>query len=69
MPWNDISWASPDRRRRDFASATMGDRLAAVGRRINVNDQWIAATDVAHDLTVFTQDSDYAVLADLVVQT
>jgi len=47
----------------------MGDRLAAVGRRIDVNDQWIAATDVAHDLTVFTQDSDYAVLADLVVQT
>ena len=39
------------------------------GAGINVNDQWIAATDVAHDLTVFTQDSDYAVLADLVVQT
>ncbi len=47
------------------AWASMRVRLAEVGRRINVNDLWIAATAVARDLTVFTQDSDYSVLADL----
>ena len=34
-------------------------RLAEEGRRINVNDLWIAAVAAANDLPVVTQDSDY----------
>ena len=29
------------------------------GRRLGVNDSWIAATAMAHDLVVVTQDDDY----------
>ena len=29
------------------------------GRRMPVNDSWIAATAIAHDLAVVTQDDDY----------
>lgn len=47
------------------AWAAMRVRLAEAGRRINVNDLWIAATAVAHGLTVFTQDADYSVLSGL----
>ena len=36
--------------------------LADAGRRANVNDLWIAATAVAHDLPVVTQDDDFDVL-------
>lgn len=39
--------------------------LVEAGRRINVNDLWIASTALAHDLPVATQDDDYAVLAGL----
>lgn len=39
--------------------ASMRVRLAETGRRINVNDLWIAAIAVANDLPVVTQDSDY----------
>ncbi len=35
------------------------------GRRINVNDLWIAAAAIANNLPVVTQDDDFAVLADL----
>jgi predicted nucleic acid-binding protein len=34
--------------------------LAAAGRRLNVNDLWIAATALANDLPVVTQDDDFA---------
>jgi predicted nucleic acid-binding protein len=37
------------------------------GRRIGVNDSWIAATALAHDLAVVTQDDDYDGLPGLVV--
>lgn len=37
-------------------------RLAEEGRRINVNDLWIAAVAAANDLPVVTQDSDYDAL-------
>lgn len=37
--------------------ATMRVRLAEEGRRINVNDLWIAAVAAANDLPVVTQDS------------
>lgn len=39
--------------------ATLRVRLAEEGRRINVNDLWIAAVAAANDLAVITQDSDY----------
>ena len=32
------------------------------GRRPKANDTWIAATAVAHDLTVYTQDDDFAAI-------
>lgn len=35
------------------------------GRRIKVNDLWIAAVALANDLPVLTQDDDFATLADL----
>ena len=38
--------------------ATFRVRLAEEGRRINVNDLWIAAVAAANDLPVVTQDSD-----------
>lgn len=37
--------------------------LAESGRRVNVNDLWIAATAAAHGLPVVTQDDDFAPLA------
>ncbi|WP_206050752.1 type II toxin-antitoxin system VapC family toxin [Nocardioides speluncae] len=40
-------------------------RLHEEGRRINVNDLWIAAVALANDLPVVTQDDDFAVLNDL----
>lgn len=39
--------------------------LAEAGLRANVNDLWIAATAVAHDLPVVTQDNDYDILVGL----
>jgi predicted nucleic acid-binding protein len=33
--------------------------LAEAGRRLNVNDLWIAATALAHELPVVTQDDDF----------
>ena len=39
--------------------------LAEVGRRINVDDLWIAATAAAHNLPVVTQDDDFAPLAGI----
>ncbi|HEV2087767.1 MAG TPA: type II toxin-antitoxin system VapC family toxin [Cryptosporangiaceae bacterium] len=39
--------------------------LAEAGRRVNVNDLWIAATAVAHGLPVITQDADFDPLGDV----
>ena len=36
--------------------------LAQVGRRVNVNDLWIAATAAANGLPVVTQDDDFDAL-------
>lgn len=33
--------------------------LADFGRRLNVNDLWVAATALAHDVAVITQDDDF----------
>jgi len=35
------------------------------GRRVNVNDMWIAATAMANQLPIVTQDDDFDALADL----
>jgi predicted nucleic acid-binding protein len=44
------------------AWAQMRAYLAAAGRRVNVNDMWIAATAAAHEIPVFTQDGDFDAL-------
>ena len=43
--------------------AVLRVHLAEAGRRINVNDLWIAATAVAHGLPVVTQDDDFEPVA------
>jgi hypothetical protein len=45
--------------------ARMRVLLAEDGRRANVNDLWIAATALAHDLPVVTQDADFTVIEEL----
>ena len=40
-------------------------RIARSGRRMNVNDTWIAATALAHGVPVVSQDADFDALADL----
>jgi predicted nucleic acid-binding protein len=47
------------------AWATLRLLLARAGRRVNVNDTWIAATALAHDVPVVSQDADYEVLAEI----
>jgi hypothetical protein len=42
-----------------LAWARLRVHLAEVGRRVNVNDLWIAATAVAQGLPVVTQDMDF----------
>jgi predicted nucleic acid-binding protein len=41
------------------AWARLRVHLAEAGRRLNVNDLWIAATALANDLPVVTQDNDF----------
>lgn len=41
------------------AWALLRVHLAQSGRRVNVNDLWIAATASAHGLPVITQDDDF----------
>jgi predicted nucleic acid-binding protein len=45
--------------------ARMRVHLAEAGRRVNVNDLWIAATAAALGLPVITQDGDFQPLADV----
>ncbi|MES2092832.1 MAG: PIN domain-containing protein [Actinomycetota bacterium] len=45
--------------------ARMRYRLARAGRRVNINDLWIASIAVANDLPVVTQDQDFDPLQDL----
>lgn len=53
----------------DSAAATHWAKLrhavVAAGRRPNVNDLWIAAVALAHDMPVITQDDDFNILSDL----
>lgn len=41
------------------AWADLGARLKSAGRKVPVNDTWIAATAITHGMTVVTQDRDY----------
>jgi predicted nucleic acid-binding protein len=41
------------------AWALLISRLRADGRKVPVNDSWIAATAIAHRVPIVTQDSDY----------
>jgi predicted nucleic acid-binding protein len=45
------------------AWAGMRAHLGALGRRLNVNDLWIAATAAAHEIPVVTQDRDFYALS------
>jgi len=49
------------------ADAWVGLRVAVAegGRRVNINDLWIAATAIRHGLAVATQDGDFDVLAEI----
>ena len=53
----------------DAAAASVWGRLRVelhgAGRRVNVNDLWIAAVAIANGLPVVSQDDDFAVLAEL----
>lgn len=40
-------------------------RLHETGRRINVNDLWIASIALANSMPIVTQDDDFDVLAEL----
>jgi predicted nucleic acid-binding protein len=41
------------------AQALLVSRLRAAGRKVLINDIWIAATAFAHGIPVVTQDTDY----------
>ena len=53
----------------DAAAAGVWARLRVelhgAGRRVNVNDLWIAAVAIANGLPVVSQDDDFAVLSEL----
>jgi predicted nucleic acid-binding protein len=41
--------------------------LKAAGKRMPINDSWIAATALAHEFAVLTQDADFDVVPELQV--
>jgi len=49
------------------AWALLVAKLRADGRKAPINDTWIAATAIAHDLPVCTQDSGYDAMPGLIV--
>jgi predicted nucleic acid-binding protein len=42
-------------------------RLRAAGRKVPINDCWIAATALAHGIPIVTQDGDYDAMPDVEV--
>jgi predicted nucleic acid-binding protein len=48
-----------------LAWAQMRVRLAETGRRVNVNDLWIAASAASRGLPVVTQDDDFGPVAGI----
>ena len=49
------------------AWALLVSRLRAANMRVPINDSWIAATALAHEIPVVTQDSDYDAMPDVEV--
>jgi predicted nucleic acid-binding protein len=49
------------------AWALLVSRLREAGRKVPINDSWIAATAIAHRVPIVTQDSDYDAMADVEV--
>jgi predicted nucleic acid-binding protein len=49
------------------AWARLRQELRVRGRRMPVNDSWIAATAIAHGVPVVTQDDDYADVPGLAI--
>ena len=49
------------------AWARLREAMRAQGRRMPINDSWIAATAIAHSVPVVTQDDDYADVPGLTV--
>jgi predicted nucleic acid-binding protein len=41
------------------AWALLVSRLRTAGRKVPINDSWIAATAIAHGVPIVTQDADY----------
>lgn len=41
------------------AWALLVSRIRGAGRKVPVNDSWIAATAIAHEVPIVTQDADY----------
>ena len=49
------------------AWALLVSRLRAAGRKVPVNDSWIAATAIAHQVPIVTQDANYDTMPDVEV--
>jgi predicted nucleic acid-binding protein len=49
------------------AWALLVSRLRAAGRKVRINDSWIAATAIAHHIPIVTQDADYDAMPDVEV--
>jgi len=49
------------------AWALLVSRLREAGKKAPINDSWIAATAIAHQVPIVTQDSDYDVMSDVQV--
>jgi predicted nucleic acid-binding protein len=49
------------------AWALLVSQLRAAGRRVPINDSWIAATAIAHRVPIVTQDADYDTMPDVEV--
>jgi predicted nucleic acid-binding protein len=49
------------------AWALLVSRLREAGRKVPINDSWIAATAIAHQVPIVTQDSDYDAMPDVQV--
>src|SRR6267154_2361258 len=47
------------------AWALLVSRLRAAGRKVPINDSWIAATAIAHCVAIVTQDADYDTMPDV----
>lgn len=49
------------------AWALLVSRLLTAGRKVPINDSWIAATAIAHHIPIVTQDADYDLIPDVEV--